>query len=80
MPPVPSWNLSVWQFLGSGTIDLTRGPFRIAYSGPVWLFGSGSGAGLLALAATVLVVGIVSVSLRGRRDMGEEEPAFTTGS
>lgn len=59
-----SKNLSVWLFLGSGTIDLTHGPLDFKYAGSEWALGSTGSAGLLDLAITTLIVGLVVWSLR----------------
>lgn len=57
-------NLSVWLFLGSGTIDLTHGLFDLQYAGSEWVLGSTSSAGLADLAVTALIVGLVIWRLR----------------
>lgn len=59
-----SKNLSVWLFLGRGTIDLTHGPFDFQHVGSEWVRGSTGSAGLLDLAVTTLIVGLVIWSLR----------------
>ncbi len=60
-------NLSVWLFLGSGTIDVTHGPFEFQYVSSESIFDSPSSAGLLDLAITILIVGLVICSLLRRR-------------
>lgn len=62
-----SKNLSVWLFLGSGTIDLTHGLFDFRHTGSEWVLGSTGSAGLLDLAVTTLIVGLVAWSLRRYR-------------
>lgn len=54
-----SKNLSVWLFLGGGTIDLTHGLFDFQYVGAEWALGSTGSAGLLDLVVTTLIVGLV---------------------
>jgi|BarGraNGADG00312_2_1021985.scaffolds.fasta_scaffold80316_1 membrane protease YdiL (CAAX protease family) len=66
-----SKNLSVWLFIGTGTIDLTHGPFEVQYVGAEWLFGSAGGAGLLDLAVTTVIVGVVIRNLLNQRS-GDE--------
>ncbi len=62
-----SKNLSVWLFLGSGTIDLTHGPFDFQHVDAQWAIGSRGSAGLLDLAVTTLIVGLVTWSLQRYR-------------
>ncbi|MFQ5615289.1 MAG: type II CAAX prenyl endopeptidase Rce1 family protein, partial [Anaerolineales bacterium] len=62
-----SKNLSVWLFLGSGTIELTHGLFEFQQPGLGLGFGSPDSAGLLDLGITVLVVGVAALSLAHSR-------------
>jgi membrane protease YdiL (CAAX protease family) len=62
-----SKNVSVWLFLGSGTVDMTHGAFDWRIGEPGWAFGSEVSAGVFEVAATILVVGCVCWMLvRGR--------------
>jgi membrane protease YdiL (CAAX protease family) len=62
-----SKNLSVWLFFGSGTIDLTPGPFMFKQLESGTVLSSPENAGLLDLVVTILIVGLATWSLIRRR-------------
>jgi membrane protease YdiL (CAAX protease family) len=62
-----SKNLSVWLCFGSGTIDLTPGPFAFEQLGSGPVLGSSERAGLLDLGVTILIVGLITWRLIRRR-------------